>query len=87
MTLSNGVRVHDPNPGPGDADLSLTLTKPQLLAMLGGGSLDGVAHQGDLGALQRLLTCSRPPCHLRHRDAIGPTAATAKPELARIASS
>jgi Alkyl sulfatase C-terminal len=61
MTLSNGVLVHYPNPGSGDAELSLTLTKPQLLTMLGGGDPDGVAHQGDLGALQRLLTCSRPP--------------------------
>ena len=87
MTLSNGVLVHDPNPGPGDADLSLTLTKPQLLAMLGGGSLDGVAHQGDLGALQRLLSVLETPCHLPDRDTIGPTAATAKPEPARIASS
>jgi hypothetical protein len=29
--------------------------KPQLLAMLAGGSPDGVDHNGDLGALRRLL--------------------------------
>jgi alkyl sulfatase BDS1-like metallo-beta-lactamase superfamily hydrolase len=51
MTLSNGVLVHCPNPGPGDAELSFTLTKPQLLAVLAGGGLEGVEHQGDLGAL------------------------------------
>ena len=44
------------NPGPGDAQLSFTLTKPQLLGVLAGGGLEGVAHNGDLGALQRLLS-------------------------------
>ena len=48
--------VHHPDPGPGDADLSFTLTKPQLLAMLAGGGLEGVEHQGDPGALQRLMS-------------------------------
>jgi alkyl sulfatase BDS1-like metallo-beta-lactamase superfamily hydrolase len=61
MTLSNGVLVHYPNPGPGDAELSFTLTKPQLLAMLAGGGLEGVEHQGDLGALQRLLSVLETP--------------------------
>ena len=61
MTLSNGVLVHYPNPGPGTADLAFTLTKPQLLAMLAGGGPDGVAHQGDLGALQRLLSVLETP--------------------------
>jgi alkyl sulfatase BDS1-like metallo-beta-lactamase superfamily hydrolase len=56
MSLANGVLVHHPNPRPGDADLSFTLTKPQLLAMLAGGGLDGVEHEGDIGALQRLLS-------------------------------
>jgi hypothetical protein len=62
-------------------------SKAQLLAMLAGGGLDGVEHKGDPGALQQLLGVLETPCHLRDRDAIGPTAATAKPELARIASS
>jgi alkyl sulfatase BDS1-like metallo-beta-lactamase superfamily hydrolase len=61
MTLSNGVLVHYPNPGPGTADLAFTLTKPQLLAMLAGGDPDGVAHQGDLGALRRLLSVLEHP--------------------------
>ena len=61
MTLSNGVLVHDPNPGPGAADLAFTLTKPQLLAMLAGGGPDGVAHHGDLGVLQRLLSVLETP--------------------------
>ena len=61
MSLSNGVLVHYPNLGPGDADQAFTLTKPQLLAMLAGGGLDGVEHQGDLGALQRLLSVLETP--------------------------
>jgi alkyl sulfatase BDS1-like metallo-beta-lactamase superfamily hydrolase len=61
MTLSNGVLVHYQNPGPGDAHLTFTLTKPQLLAMLAGGGLEGVEHEGDLGALQRLLSVLETP--------------------------
>jgi len=61
MTLANGVLVHYQNPGPGDADLSFTLTKPQLLTMLAGGGLEGVAHEGDPGALQRLLSVLETP--------------------------
>ncbi|MFL6225201.1 MAG: alkyl sulfatase C-terminal domain-containing protein [Actinomycetes bacterium] len=61
MALSNGVLVHYPNPGPGDADLAFTLTKPQLLGMLAGGGPDGVEHNGDLGALQRLLSVLETP--------------------------
>ena len=48
--------VHYPDPGPGDADLSFTLTQAALLGMLAGGGLDGVEHEGDPGALQRLLS-------------------------------
>ena len=40
--------------------------------MLAGGGLDDVKHPGDLPALQRLLSVLETPCHLRHRDAIGP---------------
>jgi alkyl sulfatase BDS1-like metallo-beta-lactamase superfamily hydrolase len=61
MSLSNGVLVHYQDPGPGDADLSFTLTKPQLLAMLAGGGLEGVEHQGDPGALQRLMSVLETP--------------------------
>jgi alkyl sulfatase BDS1-like metallo-beta-lactamase superfamily hydrolase len=61
MSLSNGVLVHYQDPGPGDADLSFTLTKPQLLAMLTGGGLEGVEHQGDPGALQRLMSVLETP--------------------------
>jgi alkyl sulfatase BDS1-like metallo-beta-lactamase superfamily hydrolase len=61
MTLSNGVLVHYPNPGPGTADLAFTLTKPQLLAMLAGGDPREVEHEGDLGALQRLLSVLETP--------------------------
>jgi alkyl sulfatase BDS1-like metallo-beta-lactamase superfamily hydrolase len=61
MSLANGVLVHYQDPGPGAADLSFTLIKPQLLAMLAGGGLDGVEHQGDPGALQRLLSVLETP--------------------------
>ena len=61
MTLSNGALVHYPDPGAGAADLAFTLTKAQLLAMLAGGGLEGVEHQGDPGALQRLLRVLETP--------------------------
>jgi hypothetical protein len=38
--------------------------------MLAGGGLDGVEHEGDPGALQRLLSVLETPCHLRDRHAI-----------------
>ena len=53
--------VHYPDPGPGDADLSFTLTKPQLLGISTGGGPDGVEHEGDPGALQRLLSVLETP--------------------------
>jgi alkyl sulfatase BDS1-like metallo-beta-lactamase superfamily hydrolase len=75
MTLSNGVLVHYSNPGPGTADLAFTLTRPQLLAMLAGGGPDGVAHQGDLGALQRLLNVlETPPANFAIVTPLGPKA-------------
>ncbi|OLT29304.1 alkyl sulfatase [Nocardiopsis sp. CNR-923] len=52
--LSNGALIHYPDPKGDVADLTLTLTKAQLLAVLREGDLDGVEHEGDLGALQRL---------------------------------
>ncbi|HEU4528526.1 MAG TPA: alkyl sulfatase dimerization domain-containing protein [Actinomycetota bacterium] len=56
MTLSNGVLIHYPDPGAGEVDLTLTLTKPQLLGMLASGSAEGVVHEGDLGAIGRLIS-------------------------------
>ena len=53
--------VHYPDPGPGDVDLSFTLTQPQLLGMLAGGGLDGLEHEGDPGAFQRLLSVLETP--------------------------
>jgi alkyl sulfatase BDS1-like metallo-beta-lactamase superfamily hydrolase len=61
MTLSNGVLVHYPNLGPSDADLAFTPAKPQLLGMLAGGDPEDVEHEGDLGALQRLLSVLQTP--------------------------
>jgi alkyl sulfatase BDS1-like metallo-beta-lactamase superfamily hydrolase len=55
MELSNGVLIHRPVRTSDDADLTVTLTKPQLLAMLGGGGTDGVRFDGDAGILSRLL--------------------------------
>jgi alkyl sulfatase BDS1-like metallo-beta-lactamase superfamily hydrolase len=55
MELSNGALIHRPVRTSDDADLTVTLTKPQLLAMLGGGGTDGVRFDGDAGILSRLL--------------------------------
>lgn len=59
--LSNGVLVQDRDPADGHAGLTLTLTKAQLLRVLGGGGLDGVATDGDLGLLARLVSYLDPP--------------------------
>jgi alkyl sulfatase BDS1-like metallo-beta-lactamase superfamily hydrolase len=54
-SLSNGVLVQQPDPPAADVDLTLTLTKAQLLRVVFGRQLDGVAHEGDLDAVERLL--------------------------------
>jgi alkyl sulfatase BDS1-like metallo-beta-lactamase superfamily hydrolase len=60
--LSHGVLIQDVDPDGVTADLTLTLTKPQLIALLTGrGGLDSIATDGDLGAVQRLLTVLDPP--------------------------
>jgi len=53
--LSNGVLIQDVDPPHGRADLTVTLTKPELLALLGGGGLAGVHTDGDTGVVARLL--------------------------------
>ena len=62
--LSNGALIQTENPRTrARADLAVTLTKPQLLALLAGGSLDGVEHAGDptaLGTLMDLLDTPDP---------------------------
>lgn len=55
MTLSNGVLIHYRDPEPSEVDLTLTLTKQQLLGMLASGSVEGIEHEGDLGAIGRLM--------------------------------
>jgi alkyl sulfatase BDS1-like metallo-beta-lactamase superfamily hydrolase len=47
MELSNGVLIHYPTTRADPADLTITLTKPELLAMLAGGGVDGVQFDGD----------------------------------------
>jgi alkyl sulfatase BDS1-like metallo-beta-lactamase superfamily hydrolase len=59
--LTNGVLIQDVDPAGGTADLTLTLTKLQLVGLLGGGSLDGLAPQGDTGVVARLLAVLDPP--------------------------
>jgi alkyl sulfatase BDS1-like metallo-beta-lactamase superfamily hydrolase len=54
-TLRNGVLIQQQNPLAGQPDLSLTLTKPQLLGMLAGKGLSGIAYEGDPDAFKRLL--------------------------------
>jgi alkyl sulfatase BDS1-like metallo-beta-lactamase superfamily hydrolase len=46
IELSNGVLIQDVDPAHGTADLTVTLTKPELLAMLGGGGLGGAQTEG-----------------------------------------
>jgi alkyl sulfatase BDS1-like metallo-beta-lactamase superfamily hydrolase len=56
LELSNGALIQTENPTrTADVDLTLTLTKPQLLGVMAGAGLEGVHHDGDPGALERLL--------------------------------
>ncbi|MEV4224516.1 alkyl sulfatase dimerization domain-containing protein [Nonomuraea sp. NPDC049725] len=52
--LSNGVLIHQADPPSRPVDLTLTLTKRDLLGLLTGGPADGIRHEGDLNALNRL---------------------------------
>ena len=53
--LSNGVLIQQIDPTGRSADLTVTLTKPELLAVLGGGRTDELAMAGDVGVVARLL--------------------------------
>jgi alkyl sulfatase BDS1-like metallo-beta-lactamase superfamily hydrolase len=54
--LSNGALIHaDAGYGSGDPGLTVTLTKPQLLGIIGTGTLDAVSHEGDAGVIGALL--------------------------------
>ncbi|GIE89710.1 alkyl/aryl-sulfatase [Actinoplanes regularis] len=53
-TLRNGVLLQQQDPPAGQPDLSLTLTKRDLLGVLAGSGLGGIAHDGDLELLTRL---------------------------------
>ena len=58
LTLSNGALIHYPRPDSAatpPADLALTLSKAQLLGLLAGHGLDGIAVTGDPATLLRLL--------------------------------
>ncbi|MGH8984172.1 MAG: alkyl/aryl-sulfatase [Acidimicrobiia bacterium] len=59
--LTNGVLIQRVDPQDGTADLTVTLIKPQLLAMLAGAGLDGMATEGDLATISRLLAVLDPP--------------------------
>lgn len=71
-SLSNGVLTHRMvgNGSVGDAstrqvavsaDLTLTLTRSQMTGVLFGGGLDGIALEGDLGVITRLLAVVEAP--------------------------
>jgi alkyl sulfatase BDS1-like metallo-beta-lactamase superfamily hydrolase len=61
MELSNGVLIHYPTQHMQDADLTLTLTQPQLLGLLGTGSLQGIDAAGDPGVLKTLMSLTDEP--------------------------
>ena len=54
-TLRNGVLTHRVTDGEEGADLTLTLTKLQMVGMLTGNGFDQIGHEGDLGAIGRLI--------------------------------
>ncbi|MCT4357168.1 MBL fold metallo-hydrolase [Streptomyces sp. Je 1-79] len=57
LTLHNGALTHRAVSTPRTpAGLTLTLTRPQLLGVLAGGSLDGIATTGDPALLARLFS-------------------------------
>src|SRR5690606_36019758 len=53
-TLSNGALIQQADPPARRVDLTLTLTKQQLLGLLAGEPADGIEHEGDMNALNRL---------------------------------
>jgi len=55
MELTNGVLVHWQSGEGVPADATVTLTKPQLLGMLGGAGVNGVAVKGDAAVIERLM--------------------------------
>ena len=61
-TLGNGVLTHrlvgEDEPA---ADLTVVLTKPQLLGILMGAGLEGIATEGDTGVVGRLLAVVEAP--------------------------
>ena len=54
--LSNGALIHaDAGYGTGEPGLTITLAKPQLIAVIATGKLDGVQHEGDPSLIPALL--------------------------------
>lgn len=61
MELSNGVLIHYPTRRSDPADLVVTLTKPQLLGLLAGSGLDGIATDGDTTTIGRIVALTDQP--------------------------
>jgi alkyl sulfatase BDS1-like metallo-beta-lactamase superfamily hydrolase len=62
LELTNGVLIQHLDPADGSTDLTVTLNKPQLIGLLTGAvGLDGIATDGDLGVVQRLLAVVEAP--------------------------
>ncbi|WP_328911141.1 MBL fold metallo-hydrolase [Streptomyces sp. NBC_00234] len=65
LTLHNGALTHravpDSAPARTPAALTLTLTKPQLLGLLAGSSLDGITQEGDPAVFGTLLSVLSEP--------------------------
>ncbi|MBW9210215.1 MBL fold metallo-hydrolase [Mumia sp. zg.B21] len=61
MELSNGALVHFPTTRGDAADLTLRLTRPQLLGLLGSGTLDGIDVDGDTSVLTTIVGLTDEP--------------------------
>jgi alkyl sulfatase BDS1-like metallo-beta-lactamase superfamily hydrolase len=61
MELSNGVLLHYPTRHTPQADLAVTLTHPQLPALLGTGSLEGIQTSGDRSVPGTLMSLTDEP--------------------------
>ena len=63
-TLRNGTLIPQENPPPRQPDLTLTLNRTELLELLAGRGVNGMTHEGDPDALERLGVLAEPDPNL-----------------------